>query len=249
MTYDCFSFFNELDLLEIRFNILDKYVDYFILQESTQTFSGLEKPLYYEENKKRFEKWNHKVIHCVTDKIENVDSFQRAHYQKENLMSCLNNANENDIIYFGDLDEIWTPQIINDDRVYKLIQLNYAYYLNNRSSELWIGTIVGKYSSIKNGGFNYHRANPKFFIENGGWHFTNMGGVEQIKKKLKSYDHQEYNNEHTLNLVEERMNSNQDFVGRSSDWRGTPFSFHIDGSELPKYILDNIEQYKHLMKI
>jgi len=41
--YDCFTFFNELDLLEIRLNILDPYVDYFVIHESTETFSGKSK--------------------------------------------------------------------------------------------------------------------------------------------------------------------------------------------------------------
>ena len=83
MIYDCFTFFNELDLLEIRLNILDEHVDYFVLAECTETFSGIEKPLYYEENKERFSKWSHKIIHHINEKIQAPDPFQRAHYQKE----------------------------------------------------------------------------------------------------------------------------------------------------------------------
>ena len=49
--YDCFLFFNELDLLEIRLNVLNDYVDYFVLVEATQTFTNKDKPLYYKENK------------------------------------------------------------------------------------------------------------------------------------------------------------------------------------------------------
>ncbi len=67
--YDVFSFFNELDLLEIRLNILDPYVDYFVLSEATETFSGNKKPLYYLENKDRFKKWNHKIIHNIIDNV------------------------------------------------------------------------------------------------------------------------------------------------------------------------------------
>ena len=63
--YDVFTFFNELDLLEIRLNILDNYVDYFVIVEATETFSGHPKPLYYEENKNKFKKWEHKIIHYV----------------------------------------------------------------------------------------------------------------------------------------------------------------------------------------
>ncbi len=63
--YDIFCFFNELELLEIRFNILDEYVDFFVLIEATETFTGLPKKLFYEENKHLFEKWQHKIIHYV----------------------------------------------------------------------------------------------------------------------------------------------------------------------------------------
>ena len=58
MVYDCFCFFNELDLLEIRLNTLDKVVDRFILVESQLTHSGHSKPLYYANNKHRFSKFN-----------------------------------------------------------------------------------------------------------------------------------------------------------------------------------------------
>ena len=69
--FDCFRFFNELELLEIRLNVLNDVVDYFVLVESPYTISGLEKPLYYLENKNRFEKFNHKIIHEVTETIPN----------------------------------------------------------------------------------------------------------------------------------------------------------------------------------
>jgi len=47
--YDCFIFFNELDLLEIRLKTLDKVVDYFVLVEADKTHRGKKKPLYYEK--------------------------------------------------------------------------------------------------------------------------------------------------------------------------------------------------------
>ncbi len=64
--YDAFIFFNELELLELRLSILDPYVDYFVIVEATETFSGKPKALVYEENKERFKKWAHKIIHHVT---------------------------------------------------------------------------------------------------------------------------------------------------------------------------------------
>ena len=52
--YDCFTFYNELDLLEIRLNILLPSVAYFVLVESTKTYSGVRKKLFFNENKERF---------------------------------------------------------------------------------------------------------------------------------------------------------------------------------------------------
>ena len=62
---DVFPFFNELDLLDIRLNVLDPYVDCFIISEATKTFQGGDKPLWYDENKDRFKKFHHKIIHNI----------------------------------------------------------------------------------------------------------------------------------------------------------------------------------------
>ena len=69
--FDSIIFFNELDLLEMRLNILNDVVDYFVVTESPFTVSGNEKPLYYAENKDRFGKFNDKIIHHVTEEIPN----------------------------------------------------------------------------------------------------------------------------------------------------------------------------------
>lgn len=65
--YDCFLFFNELDLLDIRLNLLNDIVDKFVIIESTVTFSGNSKKLFFEENKNKFEEFKHKIIHVIID--------------------------------------------------------------------------------------------------------------------------------------------------------------------------------------
>lgn len=243
--YDCFMFFNELDLLEIRFNILDKHVDYFVLCESTQTFSGKEKPLYFEQNKERFDKWKDKIIHIVIGDYKTDDVFERTAWQKDSIRQALRDCNPDDIIYYGDVDEIWKPQTIGD-KIYKLEQTNYSYYLNMRSSEVWQGTNVCTYKNLIN--LNDLRANHDIIIKDAGWHFTNQGGLEQIRKKLQSYDHQEMISPATYEKLEDRFTNLQDYLGRSFDWQGKPFHFWIDESDLPIYILDNKEKWEHLLK-
>lgn len=77
--YDIFNFFNELELLDIRLHILDPYVDYFVIVESTLTHSGKPKELFYENNKERFKQFEHKIIHYVIeDPLQNfTDAEQR----------------------------------------------------------------------------------------------------------------------------------------------------------------------------
>lgn len=250
MVYDCFTFFNELDLLEIRLNILDPYVDCFVLVESTQTFSGKLKPLYFSQNQERFSKWLHKIKVLQVNPNDFPDAFQRAGYQKESVKSLLEliGTKDDDIIYFGDLDEIWKPQEIKDDKVYNLEQLNYCYYLNQRSSERWVGTIVGKWGTIKTNTLEYWRANHTNELPNGGWHFTNCMGYDMILKKLEAYDHTEFDTPDVKLKLKERMENGEDYVGRNFDWLGRPFEFWVDESQLPDYLLKNKDAYKHLFK-
>lgn len=248
--FDTFCFFNELDLLEIRLNILDQYVDTFVLCESPLTFSGNEKPLFYGENKERFSKWNDKIKHLVCPPIHFSDPFESAAYQKDSLRMDLSEiAHDEDIVYFGDLDEIWKPKEIQNDKVYNLKQLNYSYYLNNRSSESWIGTVVGKWGTFKDNTVNYWRANHDNVLEGGGWHFTNIGGYEQILRKLESYDHHlEANIPWVRDGLMERIKNNEDYLGRDKDWTGEPFKMWVEDIQLPEYIINNKEKYKHLWK-
>lgn len=258
--YDCFMFGGEYDLLEIRFNILDKFVDHFVICEGAETFSGMIKPLYWaERDLDRFGKWEHKVIYIVVHGYSDPDildllndrtyvdtpSFMRAFYQKESIKSGLVDARDEDIIIYGDADEIINPEIISqvDDKTHKLRQIAYSYYLNNRSPEDWRGTIITKYKNVKNACLNDLRANPveDDILEDGGWHFTNIGGLSAVLHKIESYDHQEVNIPWVRNGMADRMLANQDFLGRG-------FQFWEDESQLPKYLLDNKSKYLHLFK-
>ena len=62
MVYDCFQFFNELDILKLRLHVMDPVVDRFVISEATETFSGKAKPLYYEENKEMFAEFADKIM-------------------------------------------------------------------------------------------------------------------------------------------------------------------------------------------
>lgn len=278
--YDIFTFFNELDLLEIRLNILDRYVDYFVIIESTETFSGQSKRLTYQENKDRFVKFHHKILHfIISDTPSGQDELQqrllnanlsdlereiinhtlttdnvvpgvvhwlKEFYQKESIKKALVGLKDDDMCFVSDVDEIWNPAIKIDyskNHVYKLRQLMYAYYLNNRSSEAWAGTLATHYATIKNSCLNHLRTASKTkytYVKNGGWHFTNQGGADKIRDKIEaSYGPQDYNNEDVKSKITERMSANQDYIGRG-------FKFWKDESDLPSYLLDHKATYQHL---
>lgn len=267
---DAFNFFNELDLLEIRLNILFAYVDKFVLVESRLTHSGIEKPLYYQENKERFAQWNDKIVHYVVDtplewhelpqdhpartspKLPKyTTAFMRDFYEKEAVKDALEFAKDDDIVFVSDLDEIWNPLIkfsIYRDIpfMYRPKQLAYSYYLNLRTNEEenWTGTIITDYKTIKRYCLNHLRAKemtPSIPIENGGWHFTNMGGIEAVKKKLESYSHQEYNVEEIKDNLETAMKNGTDFIGRD-------YQMWVDESDWPEYLAQNKGKYLHLLK-
>ena len=142
--FDSIIFFNELELLEMRLNILNDVVDHFVLTESPFTVSGNEKPLYYQENKDRFAKFNDKITHHITEEIPNDFShmlekskfhvaykepdpygtpmidipirFQRALYNRNNSAFAIEKAGakDDDLIITSDADEIINPYVLED---------------------------------------------------------------------------------------------------------------------------------------
>lgn len=89
--YDSFLFFNELDLLDVRLNYLDDVVDYFVIVESTVTFSGKSKPLYFDLNKDKFKKYAHKIIHFIVDDTpEDYFNLQVAQNTNKNIEDIQN---------------------------------------------------------------------------------------------------------------------------------------------------------------
>jgi len=107
--YDCFTFYNELDLLEIRLNELNSVVDYFVIVEATKTQTGKRKQLYYELNKKRYKKFESKIIHIIVKNMPDIktnSAWVLENHQRNQIIKGLKNCNLKDIIFISDLDEI-----------------------------------------------------------------------------------------------------------------------------------------------
>ncbi|MBO6196917.1 MAG: glycosyl transferase GT17 family protein, partial [Butyrivibrio sp.] len=116
MVYDCFPFFNEVDILKLRLNILNPYVDRFVIEESTVTFSGEPKELVFEKYKDQFKEFLDKITYIVVDDtpIEGADTYVRDYYQKNNLIKGLKDATSDDVIIMSDADEIPCPETLKN---------------------------------------------------------------------------------------------------------------------------------------
>lgn len=94
--YDCFIFFNELELLKLRLQELYDSVDYFVIVEANKTFSGKDKEFIFEKNEKNFEKWLNKIIYIQIKNMPKIskigEKIQRKSYQ---LHDCLKRKNLN----------------------------------------------------------------------------------------------------------------------------------------------------------
>ena len=160
--YDCFMYFDEDLILDLRFNILDKYVDYFVIVESVFTHKGDKRNLKFDI--KKFKKFEDKIIYLIYDqnpsnikKIRSSDTdyvksckyienaIFRENGQRNYINEALNNANNEDIILVSDVDEIPNLENINFKKKYsKIILFNqemFYYKFNLKLPNLvWTGT-------------------------------------------------------------------------------------------------------------
>jgi beta-1,4-mannosyl-glycoprotein beta-1,4-N-acetylglucosaminyltransferase len=254
--YDCFSFFNELDLLEIRLNELDPYVDYFVLSEATVTHSGNPKPLYFLDNKERFKKFAYKIIHIIVDDCPQTDDpWIREHFQRNALNRGLTKCKDSDIIIVSDLDEIPKGSAISqyDPKLEWMYfeQHEYDYYLNNSigisKAEPGVYSRITTYGTLKKletrcTDLRYRDCLPSNRIADGGWHFSWIGGAEQIVKKLEAWAHQELNIDSykDASSIKKNIDASMDAFGRHKI-RGIGL-VNVD-STFPKFIVDNYDSF------
>ena len=157
--YDVFPFFNELDLLEIRLNMLDDYVDRFIITEATMTFSGIEKPLYLSESLEKFKKFQDKISIQVVDSFpKNLTPFDRDRFQRDKVSKILGKElKDNDILIYGDVDEIPNPDVLTTGidivrssrvKMAHLAQDTYYCYLNQKEISGTHLSFTGEYKWV-----------------------------------------------------------------------------------------------------
>ena len=286
--YDCFMYFDEEVVLDLRLNTLNEFIDYFVIVESVFTHKGEKRELKF--NHKKFEKFRKKIIYLIYEKEpegllkikdqENdhggyiMNALLRENGQRNFILEGLNSADNEDFILISDVDEI--PNLNNihfNDYKEKIIQFRqemFYYKFNLRLPNLiWTGTKGCKKKNlinpqwlrnIKDKKYPFFRIDTIFsktkyisikFIDNGGWHFSNIKSAEEIEHKLKSYlHHREFDinplkTEEIKNIIENKqaiydlkVDKRVNKIGNGSKLENYPIN------KLPHYLQNNKKKYE-----
>ena len=258
--YDCFQYFNEDHMVDLRMNILDPYVDFFVISESTKTHQGHNKKINFDI--KNFPQFKDKIKFLVADYDKKINFENHTggesiieQHQRNYLINGLKDASPDDLIILSDSDEIPDlSKIKNINRNKKFIafsQKMFMYKLNllNVEESGWIGSKITKKKNIssmqdlrnlKFKNYPFWRIDKGHLqIIEGGWHFSFLQTSDQILKKIKSFSHGEFNNSLlNENSIEEKILKNKDIFNRGFTLK------RIDVNEnFPKYIYNNQEKF------
>ena len=263
---DCFMYFDDDLVLDIRLNTLNKYVDQFIIAEATLDHAGNEKKLNFDI--KNFINFKGKINYIVVkDLPKNVDYIKKnwhpAHardqFQRNSLERGYKNFNDDDLIMISDVDEIPNPKKISEFNVKNkyacFIQKNFQAKINqlNTTGKDWPGTKICQKKFLKSPQWlrNIKTKKRKFWafykdkepqiILDGGWHFSFLKKSNLIQKKIKSFAHQEFNQKNLTNMeqIERRINSGIDIFERDYKYEKVKLD-----EEFPNYILENRLKFK-----
>ena len=283
--FDCFMYFDEEIVLDLRLNTLNDFVDYFVIVESSFTHRGDKRELRFDH--KKFLKFKDKIIYLVYDQepisIEKVyeddseeeksrkyifNSAYRENGQRNFIVHGLTKAEKNDLIIVSDVDEIPNLENINFETIGEKIILfkqdMFYYKFNLKLPDLtWAGSKACKKKNlinpqwlrnIKDRKYSFFRIDTIFsktkytdikFIENGGWHFSNIKTAKEIEFKLKSYlHHREFDvNPMTTNQIEDIIKNKQAIYDLKVDKKINKIG---DGSKLEKYSINKLPKYLQL---
>ena len=280
--FDCFMYFDEEIVLDLRLNTLDKYVDYFVIVESTFTHKGEKRKLRF--NHEKFKKFKNKIIYLVykdepdgiTEVYENdsenekykkyvLNAGYRENGQRNFIEKGLDKADNEDVILVSDVDEIPNLENIDFSTInQKLIlfkQSMFYYKFNLKLPNLnWTGTKACSKKNlhnpqwlrnIKDKKYPFYRLDILFsnkryidvkFVDNGGWHFSNIKNAKDIEFKLKSYlHHRDFElNSMTAEEIEKIIDNKQAIYDLRVDKRVNKIG---NGNYLEKYPLDKLPKY------
>ena len=295
--YDCFQFFDEEMLLDLRLNVMDKYVDKFVITEATYMHNGKPKKLNFDINK--YIKFKDKIIYIVVDSpppdlfeiYQNdndhkdtrgqklvLNGYKRDNYQREMAQGALKNIEPDDWIIINDIDEIPNLKNINLKEVknkFVIFKQKIFYYKFNLlyPNVSWFGSKACKkryflspqwLRNVKHKKyplwrldiiFSKRKYNNIFYINNGGWHFTNIKSPSDIEKKLLNYTHH-YEFEQsglTINdlrkkILEKKILYDHNVDQREFKWQSEETLTKIELSNMPDYLRVNYKKYANWLE-
>ena len=137
MIYDCFPFFNELDLLEIRLNVLKDVIDKFVLVEAGETHTGRAKPFYFKDNERRYSAFHDRIVYVKIERFpKGHDAWWCENYQRNEIVRGLEGAKPDDVVLISDIDEIPRPDVVESlsqkGGVWRFNHVSFGFYLNMR---------------------------------------------------------------------------------------------------------------------
>lgn len=245
--YDCFTFFNELELLKIRLEELKGLNPIHVLVEARFTHTGDPKPLYFEKNSWQFTGYN--IRHIIVDELPNTgDAWANENFQRDCITKGIYDAEDNDIVIISDIDEVPRWQAVQYYQpimgTASLQMDKHSYYLNCiEGYQSWGIAKITTWELLKqttpnklrNGGTN-------FSIYYAGWHFAWLGGFDRMMQKLDAFAHQEANTSKLRNSLQQKYETGQ------SLWQDDYWRFVKIDVTFPKYLQDNISEFEHLIK-
>jgi beta-1,4-mannosyl-glycoprotein beta-1,4-N-acetylglucosaminyltransferase len=208
--HDVFLYNGENDILNLRLLQLYDFVDYFHIVEFDTTFTGKEKKI----NSLLIQpKYKDKIKYHILHQSEIYDNpWDNEEYQRNQLKTTVSNCNDNDVIILSDVDEIPDVRTLNTkmyNSPYVCIQELRQYYLNWKSEQQWMGSVIALWKDVKN--INFEEVRKKRATYNqlySGWHTTYIGlqTKEDIKNKLSDISHQELNNDKSIcNIINNKQ--------------------------------------------
>lgn len=253
--FDCFKFFNELELLELRFMELNDTVDYFVLVEAGKTHTGKPKDFIFEQNRHRFAPYLEKIIHIKLADLppySTEDIWKGENYQRDAIMVGLNAcAKPGDKVIISDVDEIPNVEVIRANLAnpaWVTFEQNlYYYYVNCRQNCLWHGSIMADFGSFVSPQQLRFAARAGTFgvTPRGGWHYSFMGGAERIRTKVESIaeSHCIIDKVGSVADIERKMLAQTDLWGRTEEY-AQKFLVDIE-HDSPRYIWEFLRKYPH----
>ena len=264
--YDCITFFEENFQANLRFNILNKHVDKFVVCESIYDHKGNHKGINFDIN--QHSEFKDKIKHLILKKEfpDTSSPWKTQAFQREYIFEALKDTDDNDLIMFSDPDEIPRPEILKDIKLTKkygiFLQNMYCYKFNifNQEESPWEGTRICLRKNLfsinymrqkvlkKNLKYKFWRVDKEKdiqIINNGGWHFNYLLKPEKISKKLKTFAHVEFGKDEFSNIdtIKKKILEMKDLFNRDHNYQ----KVKIDNT-YPDYIINNKDKFNEWIK-